>query len=102
MREATSESYGPRVYVSIILLSDLSFCNLCFQIYKAKNPKIYCCIFTLFIHVLERSISPIYHYLIYLITIERLATSLSRRVASIYCFCAGAAYWVVVILLLVR
>jgi len=102
MREATSEPYGPRVYFSIILLSDLRFCNLCFQIYKTKNPKIYCCVFTLFICVLGRSISPIYHYLIYLFTVERLTTSLSRRVASICCLCADAAYWVLMILLLVR
>ena len=102
MREATSEPYGPRVYFSIILLADLRFCTLYFQIYKTKNPKIYCCIFTLFICVLERSISPIYHYLIYIFNIERLTTSLSRWVASICYLCAGAAYWVVVILLLVR
>src|SRR6266566_9068806 len=90
---STFPSYSFPIYV---------FCNLCFQIYKTKNPKTYCFIFTLFICVLERSISPIYHYLIYLITVERLTTSLSRRVASICCLCAGAAYWVVVILLLVR
>ena len=104
MREATSEPYGPRVYFSNILLSDLSFLHLCFQIYKTKNPKIYCCTFYLpfLFCVLERSISPIYHILIYLFTVERLTTSLSRRVASICYLCAGAAYWVVVILLLVR
>ena len=70
------------------------FCNLCFHIYKTKNPKTYCCIFYLpfLFCVLERSISPIYHYLIYLITVERLTTSLSHRVASICCLCAGAAY----------
>src|SRR6266566_4237284 len=104
MREATSETYGPRVYFFNILLSDLSFCLFCFQIYYSKNPKIYCCTFYLpfLFCVLERSISPIYHYLIYIFTVERLTTSLSRWVAGICCLCVGAAYWVVVILLLVR
>src|SRR6266566_6982571 len=104
MREATSETYGPRVYFSNILLSDLSFCRFCFQIYYSKNPKISCCTFylPLLFCVLERSIYPIYHILIYLFTIERLTTSLSRRVASICSLCAGAVYVVLVILLLVR
>ena len=104
MREATSETYGPRVYFSNILLSDLSFAAFCFQIYYSKNPKIPCYTFYLPILfcVLERSIYPIYHILIYLFTVERLTTSLSRQVASIYSLCAGAVYVVLVILLLVR
>ena len=101
MREATSEPYDPRVYFSNILLFDLLFCNLCFQIYKTKTQKHIAAYLLFLFCVLERSISPIYHYLIYLFTVERLTTSLSRRVASICCLCAGAAYWVVVILLLV-
>ena len=137
MREATSETYGPRVYFSNILLSDLSFClifsdllfqkpkntllhflfslfilcfweiylsNLslpnisfaafCFLIYYSKNPKIPWCTFylPLLFCVLVRSIYPIYYNLIYLFTVERFTTSLTRRVASICSLCAGIIY----------
>ena len=104
MREATSEPYGPRVYFSIILLSDLRFLQSLFSDLQNQKPKniLLHILFALFICALERSISSIYHYLIYLFTVERLTTSLSRRVTSICCLCVGAAYWVVVILLLVR
>ena len=104
MREATSETYGPYVYFSNILLSDLSFAAFCFQIYYSKNPKIPCYTFYLpfLFCVVERSIYPIYHILTYLFTVERLTTSLSRRVASICSLCAGVVYVVLVILVLVR
>ena len=94
MREATSETYGPRVYFSNILLSDLLFATFVLRSIIPKNPKIPCCTFCLFVLlcVLARSICENYHYLIYLITVESVTTSLSRRVASIYCLCAGAVY----------
>ena len=93
MREATSETYGP----------GSTFLTYCFPIYlfaslfsdlQNQKPKIYYCTFYLpFIFcVLERSISPIYHYLIYLFTVERLTTSLLCWVESICYLCAGAAY----------
>ena len=104
MREATSETYGPRVYFSNILLSDLSFCRFCFEIYYSKNPKIRCCTFSLLIlfRVLFRSIYPISYKVIYHFTEEGLTTPLTRRVASICSLCAGVVYVVVLILLLVR
>ena len=78
------------------------FAIFVFRSTKPKTQK-YIAAYLLFLFcVLERSISPTYHYLIYLITVESVTTSLSRRVASVCCLCAGAAYWVVVILLLVR
>ena len=47
-REATSETYGPRVsfpiilnLVYILLVFDLLFCNLYFPIYTTKIPKIF-------------------------------------------------------------
>ena len=52
-REASSENYGPRVYLLAYY----------FQIYKTKNPKIPCCnlftftLFCLFIYVLYLSLS---------------------------------------------
>ena len=44
MREATSETYGPRVsyllyYISFIIVSRLLFCNLYFEIYTTKYQK---------------------------------------------------------------
>ena len=94
MREATSETYGSRVYFSNILLSDLSFAAFCFQIYYHKNPKIPCCTFyfPLSFCVLVRSIYPIYYNLIYLFIVEKLTTSLSYRVASICSLCASTIY----------
>ena len=46
MREASSESYGPRVsylsyYISFIITSRLVFCNIYFPIYTTKIPKIF-------------------------------------------------------------
>ena len=46
MREATSETYGPRVSfllycISFIIASRLLFCNLYFPIYIIKIPKIF-------------------------------------------------------------
>ena len=45
MREATSETYGPRVYFTSykfpIYNSSLLFCNLYFPIYTTKIPKIF-------------------------------------------------------------
>ena len=71
LREATSEIYGPRVYL-------LSYC---FHIYYSKNPKIPCCTFSLLIlfRVLFRSIYPISYNLIYLFTVEGLTPYLLMR-----------------------
>ena len=64
-----------------------------FQIYYSKNPKIHWCTFLhLLFCVLVRSIYPISYKLIYLFTVERLTTSLTRRVASICSLCAGTVY----------
>ena len=46
LKEATSETYGPRVYfllycISFIITSRLLFCNLYFPIYTTKIPKIF-------------------------------------------------------------
>ena len=46
LREATSETYGPRVSfllycISFIIASRLLFCNLYFPIYTTKIPKIF-------------------------------------------------------------
>ena len=41
LREATSETYGPRVYLSNYYSFRLLFCNLYFPIYIIKIPKIF-------------------------------------------------------------
>ena len=93
MREATSETYGPRVYFSNILLSDLSFAAFVFKSIVPKTQKyLAALLLPLLFCVLVRSIYPISYKLIYLFTVERLTTSLMRRVASICSLCAGTVY----------
>ena len=85
-RGATSETYGPRVSLSIYLALRSIFLWFYFQIYYSKNPKIPCCTFYLLILfcVFPRSIYPISYNLIYLFTVEGLTTPLTRRVASFF------------------
>src|SRR5215216_3368252 len=93
-REATSEIYGPRVSSLSYFPSRSIFLCFYFQIYISKNPKIPCCILSLFILscVPARSIYPNYYKTIYPFTREGLTTPLLRRVASICSLCAGAVY----------
>src|SRR5215216_1430398 len=95
-REATSETYGPRVSSQYILPLRSIFLCFYFHIYISKNPKIPCCNFLLFIlsRVPARSIYPNYYKNIYPFTHEGLTTPLLRRVASICCLCAGDVYLV--------
>ena len=41
LREATSETYGPRVYFPSYKFQSILFCNLYFQSYIIKIPKIF-------------------------------------------------------------
>ena len=41
LREATSETYGPRVYFPSYKFQSILFCNLYFPIYIIKIPKIF-------------------------------------------------------------
>ena len=83
LRQATSDTYGPRIYYtsykflfSIILVSDLLFCNLYFPIYKPKIPKI----FTLpFIYL--------YHISLLQVIAKGLTTPLSRWVRVVNYLC---------------
>ena len=83
LREATSETYGPRISFPlilnlfyIILVSDLLFCNLYFPIYKPKISKI----FTLpFMYLYQISLLQV--------TVKGLTTPLSRWVQFVDCLC---------------
>ena len=93
MREAASETYGPRVYFSNILLSDLSFAAFVFRsiIQKPKNTLLHFLSASFILCSCEIYLSNLLH-LIYIFTVERLTTSLTRRVASICSLCAGTIY----------
>ena len=82
MREATSETYGPRVSfllycISFIYIaSRLLFCNLYLPIYTTKIPKIFT---LLFIYL---------YYISFLqVTVKGLTTPLSRWVQVGVCLC---------------
>ena len=74
-REASSETYGPRIYI--------------FQNYKPKNQKIPCCnlfTFTLF-YVLVTFYIYFYHISSLQVTVKGLTTPLSRWVQVFDCLC---------------
>ena len=84
LREATSETYGPRVsfpsyYISFIYIaSRLVFCNLYFLIYIIKIPEIFIISYYLYqISLLQ-------------VTVKGLTTPLSRWVQVFDCLCR---YW---------
>src|SRR3990170_2236501 len=92
-REASSETYGPRVYFSIIY----------FHIYKPKTPKIPCC--NLFTFILFYILVSFYIYLYQIsplqVTVKGLTTPLSRWVQVFDCLCrcidwrlACISYWI--------
>ena len=80
MREASSETYGPQVFFSSYLLSDLLFCNLfTFRSINQKTQK----------YLLYLLFSFIYLYQISLlqVTVKGLTTPLSRWVQVFDCLC---------------
>ena len=79
-REASSETYGPRVYFPSHLFPIYYFAIFYFPIYEPKNPKIFYLLFS-FIHLYQ--ISPLQ------VTVKGLPTPLSRWVQVFDC-CAGA------------
>ena len=80
MREATSESYGPRVYFSNILLSDLSFCFFLFTSTKPKTPK----------HIAAYFICPFYFVFLRDLSLPNL--SFYRREIDNLSFMSGCKY----------
>ena len=93
-REATSETYGPRVSFHHFCLCDLFSFAFIFRSIKPKIQNYLAAIYSYFIlsRVPSRSIYPIYYKFIYLFSREGLTTPLTRRVASICSLCAGAVY----------
>ena len=76
LREATSETYGPWVYLLSYNLSFYFYLHLYFPIYKPKIPKI----FTLpFIYLYQISLLQV--------TVKGLTTPLSRWVQVVDCLC---------------
>src|SRR3989337_1296599 len=76
MREASSETYGPRVYFPSYYFLIYYFAIFYFQIYIPKNPKIF---YLLFIYLYQ--ISPLQ------VTVNGLTTPLSRWVQVFDCLC---------------
>jgi hypothetical protein len=90
MREASSETYGPRAYFPSYYFPIYYFAIFYFQIYIPKNPKIF---YLLFIYIYQ--ISPLQ------VTVKGLATPLSRWVLVFDCLCrcidwrlACISYWI--------
>ena len=80
MREATSETYGPRVTfllycISFIIASRLLFCNLYFPIYTTKHQKY------LSYYLYQISLSQV--------TVKGLTTTFITLVARFLIVCAG-------------
>ena len=93
-REATSETYGPRVFFLIYLLA--IYFSFAF-IFRSIKPKIPCCVLFLFILFGVRSINLLQFIQVHLpisgaVTQKGLTTPLTRGVASICYLCAGAVY----------
>ena len=93
-REATSETYGPRVFFLIYLplgstFSLLLFSDLLNQ--KYKNTLLH---FILFAIYLSNLLQPFYRHapISGAVTRKGLTTPLTRRVASICYLCVGAVY----------
>ena len=93
MREASSETYGPRVYFPSYQFPIYYFAIFYFQIYKPKNPKIFSYFLFCFIYLCQ--ISPLQ------VTVKGLTTPLSRWVQVIDCLCrfidwrlACISYWI--------
>ena len=88
LREASSETYGPRVYFSSYKLPIYYFAIFSFPIYKPKIPKIF-------------TLSFIYLYQISLlqVTVKGLTTPLSRWVQVCLIVCAGIRWFVRFLLL---
>ena len=92
-REATSETYGPRVFFLIYLLCDLFYLHFLFRPIKPKIQKYFsalCFICDIFIQSIttfsrQQAISGV-------VTRKGLTTPLTRRVASGCYLCAGAVY----------
>src|SRR3989337_1053463 len=78
-REASSETYGPRVYFPSYLFPIYYFAIFYFQIYKPKNPKIFSYLLFSFIYLYQ--ISPLQ------VTMKGLTTPLSRWVQVFDCLC---------------
>ncbi len=95
-REATSETYGPRVSSHHICLYDLFFLAFIFRSIKPKNTKIPCCVLSLFYLAFDLSIYyNLPHVRLPILrrrTRKGLTTPLTRRVASICYLCAGVVY----------
>ena len=92
-REATSETYGPRVSFHYISLCDLFSLAFIFRSIKPKIQKYLAAIY-LFRDLFILSTTIISSYLAYLrrCTRKGLTTPLTRRVASICYLCAGVVY----------
>ena len=76
MREASSETYGPRVYFPSYKFPIYYFAIFYFQIYKPKNPKIFYLLFIYLYHI-----SPLQ------VTVKGLTTPLSHWVQVFDCLC---------------
>ena len=84
IREATSETYGPRVYFPSYLFLVYHFAIFYFQICKPKNPKIISYLLFSFIYLYK--ISPLQ------LTVKGLKTLVSRWVQVFDCLC-GCIDW---------
>ena len=92
LREASSETYGPRVYFPSYLFLIYYFVIFHFQIYKLKKPIIF---YLLFTFIYPYQISP------FQVTVKGLTTPLSHWVQVFDCVCrciylglAHFSYWI--------
>ena len=93
-REATSETYGPRVYLyHIICLCDLFYLPFIFRSINPKNQKYLAAIYSIcdpIINLLQYYLPS--HAISGAVTRMGLTTPLRRRVARCCYLCAGAVY----------
>ena len=92
-REATSETYGPRVFFLIYLLCDLFLFAFIFRSIKPKTQKYIAAIYFIWRLIYQYlQLSPIHVPILGATTRKGLATPLTCRVASSCYLCAGAVY----------
>ena len=91
--EATSETYGPRVFFLIYLPCDLLFFAFLFRSIKPKIQKYFAALYFI-CDLLFQSIIPFLpsHAISGAVTRKGLTTPLTRRVARCCYLCAGAVY----------
>ena len=93
-REATSETYGPRVFFLIYLPLRSTFSLLLFSDLLNQKYKNTLLNFILFVIYLSNLLQPFYRHapIFGAVTRKGLTTPLTRRVASGCYLCAGAVY----------